>query len=80
MGTDLVAAVAWPLTDGRATGIVAFHCSPGVTREEIRDGMRKRVPDYMVPQRVHQMDALPLGATGKVDRNALTRMLNESQL
>jgi len=80
VGTDLVAAVAWPLTDGRATGIVAFHCSPGVTREEVRDGMKKRVPDYMVPQRVHQLDALPLGLTGKIDRKALTRMLDESLL
>ena len=80
VGTDLVAAVAWPLTDGRATGLVAFHCAPAVTREQVRDEMKKRVPDYMVPQRVHQLDTLPLGATGKIDRKALTRMLDESLL
>jgi len=77
-GTDLVAAVAWPLDDGRATGIVAFHCSPGITREEVRDEMKKRVPDYMVPQRVYQLDILPMGITGKIDRRALIRMLDES--
>jgi D-alanine--poly(phosphoribitol) ligase subunit 1 len=80
VGTDLVAAVAWPIVEGRATGLVAFHCAPAVTREQVRDGMKKRVPDYMIPQRVHQLDALPLGATGKIDRKALTRMLDESLL
>ncbi len=78
VGTDLVAAVAWPLADIRATGIVAFHCTPGVTRDQIRDGMKKRVPDYMVPQRVHKLDALPLGSSGKIDRQALVRMLDDN--
>ena len=77
VGTDLVAAVAWPLADLRATGVVAFHCAAGITRDEVRDGMKKRVPDYMVPQRVHQLDALPLGTSGKIDRKALIRMLDE---
>ncbi len=36
--TDLVAAVAWPCVDGRATGIVAFHCSP---RSETRRGPQR---------------------------------------
>ncbi len=79
-GTDLVAAVAWPVSDGRATGIVAFHCALGVTRETIREEMKKRVPDYMIPQRVHQLDSLPLGATGKIDRKALYCMLDEDRL
>ena len=78
--TASVAAVAWPLTDSRATGIVAFHCSPGITREEVRDEMKKRVPAYMVPQRVYRLDDLPMGNTGKIDRKALIRMLNESLL
>ncbi|MGD1106462.1 MAG: amino acid adenylation domain-containing protein [Terracidiphilus sp.] len=80
LGTDMVAAVAWPLVDSRATGIVAFHCAPGVTRDAAREEMKKRVHDYMVPQRIHYLDALPLGATGKIDRKALVRMLNEAKL
>jgi amino acid adenylation domain-containing protein len=78
LGTDMVAAVAWPLADHRATGVVAFHCAPGVSREAVREEMKKRVPDYMIPKRVHLLDSLPLGATGKIDRKALTRMLDES--
>jgi amino acid adenylation domain-containing protein len=80
LGTDMVAAVAWPLVDSRATGIAAFHCAAGVTRDAAREEMKKRVPDYMVPQRIHYLDALPLGATGKIDRKALGRMLDEGKL
>jgi long-chain acyl-CoA synthetase len=76
----MVAAVAWPLVDSRATGIAAFHCAAGVTRDAAREEMKKRVPDYMVPQRIHYLDALPLGATGKIDRKALGRMLDEGKL
>jgi amino acid adenylation domain-containing protein len=78
LGTDSVAAVAWPLTNGRAEGIVAFHSAAGFTREQVREEMKKRVPDYMIPKRVHLVDALPLGATGKIDRKALARMLDEN--
>jgi len=80
VGTDLAAAVAWPLADSRATGIVAFHCASGVTREDVREGMRKRVPGYMVPQRVHFLNELPLGSTGKIDRKALIRLLDEGRV
>jgi acyl-CoA synthetase (AMP-forming)/AMP-acid ligase II len=80
LGTDMVAAVAWPLVDSRASGIVAFHCAAGVTRDAARNAMKKRVPDYMVPQRIHYLDDMPLGATGKVDRKALYRMLDEDRL
>ena len=79
-GTDLVAAVAWPYDASRATGIVAFHCAPGVTRDEVRKEMKKRVPDYMIPQRVHCLDALPLGPSGKIDRKALVRLLDEGRV
>ena len=76
VGTDLVAAVAWPLDDDRATGIVAFHCMTGFTRENVREEMKKRVPAYMIPHQVYQLDSLPLGTTGKIDRKALVRMLD----
>jgi amino acid adenylation domain-containing protein len=78
LGTDEVAAVAWPLVDSRATGIVAFHCAQGATREMVREEMKKRVPDYMIPKQVYFLDALPLGSTGKIDRKALTHMLDEN--
>jgi len=33
----------------------------------------------MVPQRVNYLDALPLGSSGKIDRKALVRMLDEAK-
>jgi D-alanine--poly(phosphoribitol) ligase subunit 1 len=80
LNTDMVAAVAWPWVDSRASGIAVFHCAPGVTRDAAREEMKKRVPDYMVPQRIHYLDALPLGATGKIDRKALARLLDEAKV
>ena len=37
----------------------------------LRDYMRERLPEYMVPSTIVVMDALPLTASGKVDRNRL---------
>lgn len=80
VGTDLVAAVAWPLIDGRATGIVAFHCASRIRREDVREEMKKRVPDYMVPRRLFQLEDFPLNPNGKIDRKALARMLDDNIL
>jgi D-alanine--poly(phosphoribitol) ligase subunit 1 len=79
VGSDLVAAVAWPVSESGATGIVAFHCVPESSRDQIREGMRKRVPAYMVPARIQELDAMPTNSSGKIDRKALVRMLMESQ-
>jgi D-alanine--poly(phosphoribitol) ligase subunit 1 len=80
VGTDLVAAVAWPVSDGRATGIAAFHCAPESSRDQIREGMKKRVPAYMIPTRIQELDAMPTNSSGKIDRKALIRILTESEL
>ncbi|MCA1628678.1 MAG: amino acid adenylation domain-containing protein, partial [Acidobacteria bacterium] len=38
---------------------------------EIRAGMRKGLPEYMVPQVIVELDEMPLTANGKVDRKRL---------
>ncbi|MGY3453346.1 amino acid adenylation domain-containing protein [Bradyrhizobium sp. USDA 4353] len=45
--------------------------SPGLAPHSLRDWLRPRLPDYMMPARFLQLDALPLSANGKVDRAAL---------
>ena len=39
--------------------------------EELRDHLRSRLPDHMIPSRIIALDAFPLTANGKVDRRAL---------
>ncbi|CCD83731.1 Putative Non-ribosomal peptide synthetase/polyketide synthase [Bradyrhizobium sp. ORS 285] len=46
--------------------------SPAFVPHALRDWLRPRLPDYMMPARFLQLDALPLSANGKVDRAALT--------
>ncbi|MCF3642173.1 AMP-binding protein [Rhizobium sp. TRM95111] len=70
-GSDHVAAVAWPATQGSATGIVGFAVGAAGTPDAIRAALRERLPAYMVPGAVHLLDDLPLNANGKVDRKAL---------
>jgi amino acid adenylation domain-containing protein len=77
-GTDLVAVVAWPIADGCASGIVAFLCGSRVEAQAAREAMRERVPSYMVPQRIEDIDPMPLSPSGKVDRKALLRRLEQS--
>ncbi|HEX8273216.1 MAG TPA: amino acid adenylation domain-containing protein [Longimicrobiaceae bacterium] len=45
--------------------------APPVSAGELRAWLRERLPEHMVPAEVLLLEALPLTATGKVDRRAL---------
>lgn len=74
-GTDQVAAVAWPIEDGVARTIIGFVARNDVPVKSIREALRSRLPPYMVPAAVHELTALPVNATGKLDRQALIAWL-----
>ena len=75
--SELVAAVAWPVSHGSADGIVAFVAGAALEPAQIRAALKKRLPAYMVPSAVHAIDAMPMTASGKVDRNSLRARLNQ---
>jgi D-alanine--poly(phosphoribitol) ligase subunit 1 len=74
-GRDLVSSVAWPIVDGMAKGIVGFIAGPEVEQAKVLAALRQTLQPYMVPQRVMALQNMPLNASGKVDRKALTALL-----
>lgn len=60
-GTDDPVIVAWCLRD---------EC----TRELNLDQLNERLPSYMIPHQIVQLDAMPLNVNGKIDRLALSKM------
>jgi D-alanine--poly(phosphoribitol) ligase subunit 1 len=77
--TPSVAAVAWPMESGTASGIVAFVSGPRNTDDEAAGELRRRMPRYMVPGKVHVLAELPVNSSGKVDRKILSRRLDEGE-
>jgi amino acid adenylation domain-containing protein len=47
--------------------------SPRGGRQELRSHLKARLPEYMIPAEWIFLEALPLGPSGKVDRNRLPR-------
>ncbi len=46
--------------------------------QDLREGLRRRLPDYMVPSHFIRLERLPLTPNGKVDRKALTALRTAS--
>ena len=46
-----------------------------VAPQTLRDHLRSALPEYMVPQSIHLVSAMPLTSAGKLDERALTAML-----
>jgi len=57
--------------------IVAFVTSSGpISESSVRDSLKDRLPDYMIPAIVELLPDLPKNANGKVDRKALSVRLS----
>lgn len=79
--TDSVAAIAWPVEHGSASGIVAFVCGRiGTDDPALKTLIKKRLPSYMVPSTVHHIESIPLNANGKVNRKELAELLAGGKL
>ncbi|OEC33737.1 non-ribosomal peptide synthase domain TIGR01720/amino acid adenylation domain-containing protein [Pseudomonas cuatrocienegasensis] len=66
--------VPTPLSGNR---LVAFLVAPRTALADIQSALQARLPDYMQPAQWHCLDALPLLANGKVDRQALLRQAEQ---
>jgi amino acid adenylation domain-containing protein len=65
---EAVAVVREPRADEKQ--LVAYVAGEAAG-SELRRYLKEKLPEYMVPQLIVKLDALPLTASGKVDRQAL---------
>jgi acyl carrier protein len=58
----------------REDQLVAYVAPQAADRAALREYLKERLPQYMVPSAVVLLDKLPLTANGKVDRQALSAL------
>ncbi|MEW5928457.1 MAG: amino acid adenylation domain-containing protein, partial [Gemmatimonadota bacterium] len=51
--------------------LVGYAVGEGVSAEEVREHLRRALPEYMVPEAVVLLEELPLTTNGKLDRRRL---------
>ncbi|MFF3544729.1 amino acid adenylation domain-containing protein [Streptomyces platensis] len=72
-------AVAQAVPSEGAADQLALWCVPApghdLVERDLLEELRGRLPDYMVPSAVLVLDAFPLNANGKIDRNELSSRL-----
>lgn len=78
LGTHEVIALGWPPSERGFDGVTLFVAGTTMKEEEIITHLKSVLPTYMVPQKIHFMDKLPLNPNGKKDRLALRRRLEEN--
>ncbi len=60
------------LYDDEAKQIIFFYVSDkDITDKEVYRELKSSVPGYMLPAKIHRLDAMPLNVNGKIDRVAL---------
>ena len=73
--TDVAVALGYPVSDTGAEGVVAFVSKAGCDLDSLRNKVQQKLPAYMQPSDIFQVEAFPLNANGKVDRKALLEIL-----
>jgi amino acid adenylation domain-containing protein len=74
-GIASAAALGWPVTPTGAGGIVVFVTGSALDPSAIRTSLMQGLPAYAVPQAIHVLPTLPTNANGKIDRHALSKLL-----
>lgn len=76
-----VAEAAVELRDGeKLVAWVVFDRSHGGTVEALKETLREKLPDYLVPAFIVVLEVMPRTATGKLDRRALPDLWDRREL
>lgn len=78
-GLEGIVAIGWPATPSGYGGVEVFLEGPWSDPDSLRRAVASRLPDYMVPRRLHFMDRLPKNINGKFDRKAMQKLLENGQ-
>ncbi|MBX7145446.1 MAG: amino acid adenylation domain-containing protein [Oligoflexia bacterium] len=70
-------ALAWPIVDGKCTGIVAVVSGVEVDTGKLMSEIKKTLPSYMLPREIYVLESMPLGANGKIDRVKIGNILED---
>jgi acyl-coenzyme A synthetase/AMP-(fatty) acid ligase len=57
--------------DARVVAYVVLRAGMTLTPSDVRKHLRKKLPDYMIPQHVVELDEMPLTPAGKIARRGL---------
>jgi acyl-coenzyme A synthetase/AMP-(fatty) acid ligase len=79
-GSELAAAIAYPVKDGVATGIVGFITNSEINTLEVKQLLKEKIPLYMIPNIIHNIAQIPLTPNGKIDRKKLREILTNHLL
>ena len=58
------------LFDERKSRLHGFYCG-SADRKEVAQALKDRLPVYMIPGNLHQIESMPVTGRGKIDRKAL---------
>jgi amino acid adenylation domain-containing protein len=75
-GVHAAVAVGWPLTSTGHGGVAAFVMGAGLDPAAIRSSIRMKLHGPAIPQTIHVLPEFPHNASGKIDRQALLRLLS----
>jgi len=66
-------------TDKRLVAYIVTHQGQVIENTALRDFLKERLPDYMIPSAFVTIDTLPLTPNGKIDRRALVGWVERSE-
>ncbi|MDG0053414.1 amino acid adenylation domain-containing protein [Paenibacillus sp. P2(2022)] len=70
-GIQKAVVTAWENEDGHKDLCAYIVASESLSLPELRNALQPKLPDYMIPTYVVQLDRFPLTPNGKIDRKAL---------
>ncbi|MDY8023490.1 amino acid adenylation domain-containing protein [Paenibacillus polymyxa] len=70
-GIQKAVVTAWENEDGHKDLCAYIIASESLSLPELRNALQPKLPDYMIPTYVVQLDRFPLTPNGKIDRKAL---------